>query len=88
MPKPLAQTKEGTLATARHPARMPTLSERSESKGLPPPVFHDPHHAISIYQGDCLDILAAIPAESVDLIFADPPYFLSNGGITCHAGSL
>jgi site-specific DNA-methyltransferase (adenine-specific) len=24
----------------------------------------------------------------VDLIFADPPYFLSNGGITCHAGRM
>jgi hypothetical protein len=22
------------------------------------------------------------------LIFADPPYFLSNGGITCHAGKM
>ncbi|HEY4837543.1 MAG TPA: site-specific DNA-methyltransferase [Candidatus Acidoferrales bacterium] len=29
-----------------------------------------------------------MPAESVDLIFADPPYFLSNGGITCHAGKM
>ena len=24
----------------------------------------------------------------VDLIFADPPYFLSNDGITCHAGHM
>jgi site-specific DNA-methyltransferase (adenine-specific) len=23
-----------------------------------------------------------------DMIFADPPYFLSNGGITCHAGRM
>ena len=23
-----------------------------------------------------------------DLIFADPPYFLSNGGITCHVGKM
>jgi len=22
------------------------------------------------------------------MIFADPPYFLSNGGITCHAGKM
>ncbi len=29
-----------------------------------------------------------IPESSVDLIFADPPYFLSNGGITCHAGKM
>jgi site-specific DNA-methyltransferase (adenine-specific) len=53
---------------------------------LPQPVFHDPKHHLKIYQGDCLEILAAIPADCVDLIFADPPYFLSNDGITCHAG--
>jgi len=52
------------------------------------PVFHDPKHHIKIYQGDCLEILAAIPADCVDLIFADPPYFLSNDGITCHAGRM
>jgi site-specific DNA-methyltransferase (adenine-specific) len=55
---------------------------------LPKPVFHDPKHHIKIYQGDCLEILAAIPADCVDLIFADPPYFLSNDGITCHAGRM
>ncbi len=55
---------------------------------LPDPVFHDPKHHIKIYQGDCLEILAAIPADCVDLIFADPPYFLSNDGITCHAGRM
>jgi DNA modification methylase len=32
------------------------------------PVFHDPKHHIKIYQGDCLEILAAIPENSVDLI--------------------
>jgi site-specific DNA-methyltransferase (adenine-specific) len=67
----------------------------SAHSSLPPkparlgePAFHDPRHHIKIYHGDCLDILAAIPAASVDLVFADPPYFLSNGGITCHAGKM
>jgi hypothetical protein len=55
---------------------------------LPAPVFHDPKHHIKIYQGDCLEILAAIPEACVDMIFADPPYFLSNDGITCHAGKM
>jgi len=55
---------------------------------LPAPVFHDAAHGIKIYQGDCLEILAKIPADTVDLIFADPPYFLSNNGITCHAGRM
>lgn len=26
--------------------------------------------------------------ESVDMIFADPPYFLSNDGITCQGGKM
>ncbi len=55
---------------------------------LPAPIFHDPKHHIKIYQGDCLEILAGIPEDCVDLIFADPPYFLSNDGITCHAGRM
>ena len=54
---------------------------------LPEPVFHDPRHDVTIYQGDCLEVMAALPAESVDLIFADPPYFLSND-ITCQAGKM
>jgi modification methylase len=29
-----------------------------------------------IYQGDCIEVLNALPAKSVDLIFADPPYNL------------
>jgi site-specific DNA-methyltransferase (adenine-specific) len=55
---------------------------------LPTPAFDDPKHHLRIYQGDCLEILQNIPASSVDLVFADPPYFLSNGGITCHAGKM
>lgn len=30
--------------------------------------------------------MAAIPENSIDMIFADPPYNLSNGGFTVHAG--
>ncbi len=36
--------------------------------------------------GDCVERLARMPADSVDMIFADPPYNLSNDGFTCHAG--
>lgn len=39
-----------------------------------------------LYKGNCLEVLADIPENSIDLIFADPPYNLSNGGFTCHAG--
>src|SRR5690242_18952090 len=58
---------------------------KTEANTLPAAAFEDSKHHIKIYQGDCLEILAKIPEETVDLVFADPPYFLSNGGITCHA---
>ena len=65
-----------------------TIPEGAVASALPAPVFKDSKHHIRIYQGDCLEILAAIPEGVVDLIFADPPYFLSNNGITCHAGKM
>src|SRR5579859_2525056 len=55
---------------------------------LPAPVFNDEKHHIRLYHGDSLELLVLLPESSVDLIFADPPYFLSNGGITCHAGKM
>jgi len=36
--------------------------------------------AETIIQGDCLEALKALPAKSVDLVFADPPYNLQLGG--------
>ena len=40
----------------------------------------------TILQGDCMERLMEIEDNSVDVIFADPPYFLSNGGISVHNG--
>lgn len=39
-----------------------------------------------IIHGDSLEILPNIGSNFVDMIFADPPYFLSNGGMTCKSG--
>ena len=33
-----------------------------------------------IYQGDCIELLKKLPDESIDLIFADPPYNLQLNG--------
>lgn len=56
------------------------------------PVYHDPQHHVWLYQADCLDLLDAIAAEYPEgiatTIFVDPPYFLSNGGITCQGGKM
>ena len=37
---------------------------------------------------DCFKVLKKMPKNSVDVIFADPPYFLSNNGITCSNGKM
>ena len=41
-----------------------------------------------LYLGNCLDVLATFPENSIDMVFADPPYNLSNGGFTVHAGRM
>lgn len=40
----------------------------------------------SLICGDSFELLKRIPEESFDLVFADPPYFLSSGGISCQNG--
>ncbi|PIX31097.1 hypothetical protein COZ61_01595 [Candidatus Berkelbacteria bacterium CG_4_8_14_3_um_filter_33_6] len=39
----------------------------------------------TLYLGDSFKLLEEIEENSVDMIFADPPYNLSNGGFTVHA---
>lgn len=41
---------------------------------------------LHLHHGDVLAVLASLPDASVDMMFADPPYNLSNNGFTCHAG--
>lgn len=41
-----------------------------------------------LYHGDSFKILQKLNPKSVDIIFADPPYFLSGDGITCSAGKM
>jgi site-specific DNA-methyltransferase (adenine-specific) len=58
-------------------------------KDLPQkPYFEDTKRNIALFKANCFDILPKLPENSIDMIFADPPYFLSNGGITCHAGKM
>jgi site-specific DNA-methyltransferase (adenine-specific) len=41
---------------------------------------------VRLFNGDVIEKLNSLPDACIDLIFADPPYNLSNGGFTCHAG--
>ena len=65
----------------------------SRAGGKPFPCVHrDETRGLWIFQDNSLEVLDAIyarhPGGCFDMIFADPPYFLSNGGITCHAGKM
>ena len=50
------------------------------------PVFKTDEFAL--YNEDCLKVMSRFPDNYVDMIFADPPYMLSNDGFTCHAGRM
>ncbi|HET7479665.1 MAG TPA: site-specific DNA-methyltransferase [Rubrobacteraceae bacterium] len=41
-----------------------------------------------VYRADCVDLMRLMPAGSVDVIFADPPYRLSSGGVTVKSGRI
>jgi site-specific DNA-methyltransferase (adenine-specific) len=73
-----------------------TLSKKAPKKDIfnsvkdipQKPYFEDTKHNVILFKGNCFDILPKLSENSIDMIFADPPYFLSNGGITCHAGKM
>ena len=39
-----------------------------------------------LLKGDTFELLPKFPKGCIDMIFADPPYFLSSGGISCSGG--
>jgi len=55
-------------------------------------VFQNDEYGIWLYHANCIEfmdmLIAKFPEGKFDMIFVDPPYFLSNGGITCHAGKM
>jgi modification methylase len=55
-----------------------TIERKAKRAALPAPVAELPLD--SIIRGDCIAAMRALPAASVDMIFADPPYNLQLGG--------
>ena len=55
-------------------------------------VFQNDKFGVWLYHANCIEFMDTVsrkyPDGKFDMIFADPPYFLSNGGITCHAGKM
>jgi site-specific DNA-methyltransferase (adenine-specific) len=72
--------RETSVVYSAEPAPQNTLAYRDDANGL------------WLYHGNSLGLLDRIaekyPEGCFDAIFADPPYFLSNGGISCHAGRM
>ncbi len=51
------------------------------------PIFMSEDKLFELYQGDCNEILSQFE-NKFDLIFADPPYFLSNDGLSIQSGKI
>lgn len=51
------------------------------------PYYKSKDRAFTLLHGDCLELLGQFDF-GFDMIFADPPYFLSNGGISYQAGQI
>lgn len=51
------------------------------------PYYNSRDNDFTLYKGDCRSIVPFLNGE-FDMIFADPPYFLSNGGISIQAGKV
>lgn len=50
--------------------------------------YYSHARGFSLLKGDSLELLEAMEPEQFDMIFADPPYFLSNDGVTCKSGRM
>ena len=51
------------------------------------PYYKSADRDFTLLHGDCFELLPQFDFK-FDMIFADPPYFLSNGGISCQSGKV
>ena len=67
---------------------MMLTAEKTQRKILPhaviKPYFQDKDFVL--YNAESIAFLSLLPENSIDMVFADPPYNLSNGGFSVHAG--
>lgn len=81
--------RSGKFVSGRHPinnyrvytgVQLQTLKTQLKNDNLqlnqvdePPVLFYETEHG-RLYQGDCISFMKTLETDSVDLIFADPPY--------------
>lgn len=63
-----------------------TKKKIKKAKKMLTPYFK--HKDFELFKANSLEFLATLKENSVDMIFADPPYLLSNGGFTCDGGKM
>ena len=66
------------------PARRANSTRRG--RGLPRASWTSRDGDSRLYPVDQARLLEQLDDNAVDCVWTDPPYFLSNGGTTCHAG--
>ena len=65
---------------------MEAIKVAAQQSELKPYYSHE--RGFRLFKGDSLELLEAMEPEQFDMIFADPPYFLSTGGVTCKSGRM
>lgn len=50
------------------------------------PAFETEDRTFALYEGDVRNVVPQLMNHTFDMVFADPPYFLSNGGFSIQAG--
>ena len=78
--------KDGEKGMVEYGAQMLLTERKILSTVETKPYFQKDNFVL--YHGDSIDLLNQLSPNSVDMIFADPPYNLSNGGFTVHAGRM
>ena len=43
------------------------------------PLFYE-HRDMTIWHGDCAEVLPTLPADSIDFVLTDPPYLVNFTG--------
>ena len=51
-------------------------------------IYYSDDNNSKLLLGDTFKLMRTIPKESIDMIFADPPYFLSNDGFSNSGGKM
>ena len=50
------------------------------------PYYKTPKGDFVLHKGDSRNVASILNGARFDMVFADPPYFLSNGGFSVQAG--